>query len=257
MMTRLGAVVLVMAGLTCVCNPVQGVTVTNNPTADAMLRESEGPNNFGVTPWLCVKGAENNGHVALARFSLSAHADDFARPGFKLTKATLRFMVWDDGVAGAYTCSIDALHEDNDDWVEGTSDWPVESGAACWDYRAHNTDAWAGGASGALAAVDRRTDWGAIGQFTVQPLGGGVGQICEAEIAEVFDDGTTREDLFRSWAGLAGAYGTDGVNPGFVIHNTRNGSTYVLSREETAQSGSLPELAFEYSFPKGTVVAVR
>jgi len=248
-MAKLGKIMLVLLGLAFVCQPAGAIQVTVNPAADTHVTESAKDSNYGQTGWLKIKGPYQTQQTrTLMRFDLSAYAGDFADPGFQVNSAKFRFLCFDDigGPDAPYTNWVKAIHQDNNAWIEGTADGAVQNGSPSWNSLAHGSTVWAGGPNGLGTASDVRTDWGLIATFEITPSATNP-QWWEADIASVFDDGsTTVEQLLQSWAGLPGAYGAAGVNPGILLENDRTGSTYVMSKEIVGQYEGPAELVIDY-----------
>ena len=111
--------------------------------------------NFGLYPYIGigVNGTDNAiKRKELMRFDITSLADEYT----SINSVTLRLYPYSVGtttgsVNFANNLQLFRLSAANGDWVEGTqidSEYPVEVGSPCWNYRAYNDTPWASGTPG-------------------------------------------------------------------------------------------------------------
>jgi len=124
-----------------------------DPTAgiDAFLASDAPNNNYGTAPeWSTTRDYR----PLLIRFDLSS-IPSFAT----ILSATMTFAngIVDISTANIWDLTVWRVAPVNNNWVEGTANGAVVSGASCWNFRQHNTVNWAGSAGCATAGTDYLT----------------------------------------------------------------------------------------------------
>jgi hypothetical protein len=132
--------------------------------------------------------------------------------------------------------SIYRIADANGSWVEGTSLGDSQSGSSCWNYRAYNTNTWAGSAGLSTAGTDyvntvigsaTFTD-GTSGYRTITLNSSGL-----TVLADWFGDASNNGVMLIGsgsndyWTEIISSNGTDGSRPYLSVTYTASGGATV------------------------------
>lgn len=197
-------------------------------------------NGVGSFPW----GNRNNPVRVIMRWDLTAMAGRYS----EIDSITLT--LYDDSSRGTVTAYLYAINPANTGWVEGTrNDNSVESGSSCWNYKIHDTAAWAGvpgcGPVGDTGMPNADYDYVALASlYSERPTSGTVPPIYREFILNGHA-GLTLKDLIDQWSGHQDA------NPGIIIKadaadEPTLGDRFAWGSAERANVSERPMLTIEY-----------
>ena len=182
---------------------------------DTVIRSgSRANNNYGGANPLYLLNVMPN----LIRFDLSSISSEAT-----CSAATLTLTLSSGGFAEG--SQLYKITDANGDWIPGTLDGEIQTGSPCWNYKEHDTTAWAGSAGMGTAG----TDYVDTALSTANETSPGC----------VYTFNTDGKTVLQSWFG-------DATNNGLLIKTSAVGYSFYYSNDE-ATAGNRPTLAVTYS----------
>ncbi len=153
----------------------------------------------------------------------------------------------------SYDVELYLLDGANAGWSEGNGDNAVVPGASSWNYRAHNTTPWVGGAGLGTSTASPGLST-LVGTATIHPNAADPNAMQIGDKVSFNITGPQGLAAVQSWA-------TGGTNAGFFLKtnldtgetNARQGAVYFGSKENVV-ADRRPELSVTYTTPSGIAI---
>ena len=209
--------------------------------SDTSLVQEFSNYNYGARETLLV-GVLGNGRVrdALLRFDLSAIAGEYT----SIEAMKLRLHV--NAVTSTSTSmvmNVGLQQPGNAGWVEGTTNYQLQTGSACWNHARHNTLPWLGAANGARTAADLQ---GLVGNTFVSNQTAPQGSWIEIPLRAIAGNpqADTLTKIVNQWISNNGQ-----DNAGLLlVYQSRSGyPQWLFSSSNQADPSLRPELVVEFT----------